>query len=110
MRSDRLARRSSFLGRRIEIVFASEGIDLGRCLLCMLGFVGSMETFGQNVRLRSRRCGVLAEMCAERFRKSRVCQHFDGPLSFAELGGRWACAMTDESAVYSVYAKGIFYI
>lgn len=70
-----------------------------------------METFGQNVRLRSRRRGVLAEMCAERFRKSRVCQHFlMDPLSFAGLGRRWACAMADESAVYSVYAKGIFHI
>lgn len=35
MRSDRLERRSSFLGRGIEIVFASEGIDSGRCLLCV---------------------------------------------------------------------------
>lgn len=86
MRSDRLARRSSFLGRRIEIVFASEGIDSSRCLLCMLGFVGPMETFGQNACLRSRRCGVLAEMCAERFHKSRVCQHFDGPLVFRGVG------------------------
>lgn len=86
MRSDRLARRFSFLGRRIEIVFVSEGIDLDRCLLCMLGFVGPMETFGQNVRLRSRCCGVLAEMCAERFRKSRACQHFDGPLVFLGVG------------------------
>ena len=86
MRSDRLARRSSFLGRRIEIVFASEGIDSSRRLLCMLGFVGPMETFGQNACLRSRRCGVLAEMCAERFHKSRVCQHFDGPLVFRGVG------------------------
>ena len=68
-------------------MFVSEGIDLGRCLLCMHGgFVGSMETFGQNARLRSCRCGVLAEMCAERFRKSRVCQHFDGPLVFRGVG------------------------
>ena len=77
MRSDRLARRFSFLGRRIEIVFASEGIDSGRCLLCMLGFVGPMETFGQNARLRGRRCSALTEKCAERFRKqARVLSVF----------------------------------
>lgn len=89
MRGDRLARRSSFLGRRIEIVFASEGIDSGRCLFfAFVGFVGLMETFGQNARLPSRRCGALAEMCAERFRKSRVCAAFlMGPLSFAGLAG-----------------------
>lgn len=51
-----------------------------------MGFVGPMETFGQNVRLCSRRRGVLAEMCAERFRKSRVCQHFDVPLVFRGVG------------------------
>ena len=67
-------------------MFASEGIDSSRCLLCMLGFVGPMETFGQNACLRSRRCGVLAEMCAERFHKSRVCQHFDGPFVFRGVG------------------------
>ena len=67
-------------------MFASEGIDSSRCLLCMLGFVGPMETFGQNACLRSRRCGVLAEMCAERFHKSRVCQQFDGPFVFRGVG------------------------
>lgn len=67
-------------------MFASEGIDSSRRLLFMLGFVGPMETFGQNACLRSRRCGVLAEMCAERFHKSRVCQHFDGPLVFRGVG------------------------
>lgn len=86
MRSDRLARRSSFLGRRIEIVFASENIDSGRCFFAFVGFVGPMEMFGQNARLRSCRCGALAEMCAERFRKPRVCQHFDGPLVFRGVG------------------------
>lgn len=67
-------------------MFASEGIDSGRCFFAFVGFVGPMETFGQNARLRSRRCGVLAEMCAERFRKPRVCQHFDGPLVFRGIG------------------------
>ena len=47
---------------------------------------------------------------------NRACASiFDGPLVFRGVGramgdGRWACAMTDESAVYSVYAKGIFHI
>lgn len=70
-----------------------------------------MEMFGQNASLRSRRCGALAEKGANRFRESRVCVAFlMGPLSFAGLDGRWACAMTDESAVYFAYAKGIFHI
>ena len=88
MRSDRLARRSSFLERRIEIVFASEGIDSGRCFFAFVGFVGPMEMFGQNARLRSCRCGALAEMCAERFRKSSVscASIFDGPLVFRGVG------------------------
>lgn len=76
-------------------MFASEGIDSGRCLFAFVGFVGPMETFGRNARLRSRRCGVLAEMCAERFRKSSVscASIFDGPLSFAGLGRRWAMGL-----------------
>lgn len=94
MRSDRLARRSSFLGRRIEIVFASENIDSGRCFFAFVGFVGPMEMFGQNARLRSCRCGALAEKGANRFHKSRVCAAFlMGPLSFAGLDGRWAMGL-----------------
>lgn len=42
----------------------------------------------ENARLRSCRCGVLAEMCAERFRKSSVscASIFDGPLVFRGIG------------------------
>ena len=86
MRSDRLARRSSFLGRRIEIVFASEASIRVDAFFACMGFVGPMEMFGQNARLRSRRCGALAEKGANRFHKSRVCQHFDGPLVFRGVG------------------------
>lgn len=77
MRSDRLARRFSFLGRRTEIVFASEGIDSGRCLLCMHG--GSSDLWKRSGKMRACVVAVavfLAEMRAERFHKSRVCQHF----------------------------------
>ena len=96
-------------------MFASEGIDSGRCFFAFVGFVGPMEMFGQNARLRSRRCGALARKVRIDFANRACASIFDGPLVFRGVGramgdGRWACAMTDESAVYSVYAKGIFHI
>ena len=92
-------------------MFASEGIDLGRCLLCMHGVrrvhgnvrakcvpvQSLLRCFGRDVR------GAISQI-------ARVPAFLMGPLSFSGFGGRWACAMTDESAVYSVYAKGIFHI
>ena len=43
----RLARRSSFRSRRIEIVFASEASIRVDAFFACMGFVGPMETFGQ---------------------------------------------------------------
>lgn len=87
MRSDRLARRSSFLGRRIEIVFASEGIDLGRCLLCM--HVGSSGPWKRSGKMRA--CvvavAVLWPRCARNDFANRACASiFDGPLVFRGVG------------------------
>lgn len=68
-------------------MFASEGIDSGRCFFAFVGFVGPMETFGQNARLRSRRCGVFGrERCESISQIARVRSIFDGPLVFRGVG------------------------
>ena len=111
MRSDRLARRSSF--------FRAE--DRNRVCLRRHRFrsMPSLHAWGSSgpwkCSGKMRACVVaVAVLWPRKVRidfTNRACVSIlMGPLSFAGLGGRWACAMTDESAVYFAYAKGIFHI
>ena len=94
MRSDRLARRSSFLGRRIEIVFVSEGIDLGRCLLCMHGGLSGPWKRSGKMRACVVAVAVFWPRCARNDFTNRACASIlMGPLSFAGLGRRWAMGL-----------------